>query len=208
MMYESNLNLLRSVRAETLRISQGLTQAQLDFAPSPGKWTAGEVLDHILLAEKLYRDLIGQLIDLTKAGRVAEIDKGFEDVNTSIFFIPQAVLPYLALPLTVFNMFVPGFVREAMTRFRLMPVQRPDIASPRKGRPAAEIRDDLRASVAATEALLAANQSLDYTKMRYRHPLMGDNNVLQVLRIVSSHEQRHQSQLNDILRSRAFPKAA
>ncbi len=208
MMYESNLNLFRSVRAETLRISQGLSQAQLDFTPASGKWGAGEVLDHLLLAEKLYRELIGQLIDLTKAGRAPLIDKGFEDVNTSVMFIPQALLPYLAAPFTVFNMFVPSFVREAMTQFRLMPAQVPDIAIPRKGRPGAELRDELRASIAATEALLAANPTLDYKKMRYRHPLMGDNNVLQVLRILAFHEQRHQSQLNDILRSRAFPRAA
>jgi hypothetical protein len=207
-MYERDLNSFRAVRAETLRLVQGLGQGQLDFTPVAGKWSAGEVLDHLLLAEKLYRDLIAQLIDLSKAGRAPLIEKGFEDVNTSILFIPPSLLPFLSVPFTVLNMFVPDFVRQAMTKFRIMPVQRPDIADPRKGRPGAELRDDLRVSIAATEALLAANRSLDYSRMRYRHPLTGDNNVLQVFRILANHEQRHQSQLKEILNSKAFPKAA
>jgi hypothetical protein len=37
---------------------------------------------------------------------------------------------------------------------------------------------------------------------------MGINNVLQLLRLVALHEQRHQSQINDILRRPGFPQAA
>jgi hypothetical protein len=44
--------------------------------------------------------------------------------------------------------------------------------------------------------------------MIQHHPLMGVNNVLQLLRIVALHEQRHQSQIGDILRLPGFPRAA
>jgi len=38
--------------------------------------------------------------------------------------------------------------------------------------------------------------------------MLGDNNLLQILRIVSLHERRHQSQIQDVLHSRQFPKVA
>ena len=55
---------------------------------------------------------------------------------------------------------------------------------------------------------IALDHGLDYRELRYQHPLMGDNNVLQILRILSLHERRHHSQIQDIFRSRQFPKAA
>jgi hypothetical protein len=44
--------------------------------------------------------------------------------------------------------------------------------------------------------------------MLYQHPIMGSNSVLQMLRIVALHERRHQSQIQEVLRSRQFPKVA
>jgi hypothetical protein len=38
--------------------------------------------------------------------------------------------------------------------------------------------------------------------------MLGDNSLLQILRIVSLYEQCHQSQIQDVLHSREFPKVA
>ena len=54
----------------------------------------------------------------------------------------------------------------------------------------------------------AIDAGLDYREMRLSHPLLGDNNVLQLLRMMRLHEERHQEQIRDILHSPAFPKAA
>jgi uncharacterized damage-inducible protein DinB len=70
-MYGQSLDLLRSTRAETLRLCAGVTQEQSEFMPAPEKWSVGEVLDHLLLAEKLYRDIFATLIELQKSGRRA-----------------------------------------------------------------------------------------------------------------------------------------
>lgn len=207
-MFGPNLNLFRTVRRDTCDVADRLSQTQLDFTPGAGKWSAGEVLDHLLLADKLYREVIAQLIDLDKAGREPLVEKGFDEVNTSVMFIPKELLPYATAPFTLLNMVIPDFVRETMTVFRILPAQNPDIAQPRKGRAAEELRADLRTSFDSLEALFKGNPALDYRRMRYKHPLMGDNNVLQVLRILAFHERRHQSQMEDIARSRAFPKAA
>jgi hypothetical protein len=63
-MYQQSLDMLRLTRARTLRLCAGMTQAQSDYSPAVGKWSAGEVLDHLLLAEKLYRDIFVRLIQM------------------------------------------------------------------------------------------------------------------------------------------------
>ena len=207
-MYQQSLELLHVTRAATLRKCSRMTQAQSDFSPAAGKWSAGEVLDHLLLAEKLYRGIFARLIQMQKAGQKPLIHISFDEVNTSIAFIPKPLLPLLEIPFTMLNLFVPTRVREAMTQFRFLPAQNPDVAIPQKGKPIGELRNALAVSYEETASLLNANPGLDYRRMRYIHPLMGDNNVLDSLRIVALHERRHQSQLDDILHARQFPKVA
>lgn len=203
-----SLELLRATRLTTLSLTRDLTQAQVDFRPAADAWSVGQVLDHLLIAEKLYRDSIAELIQMSKDGRRPVIRKGFKDIDTSIAYIPKSLLPFLDVPFTILNMFVPPFVRETMAELRLLPAQNPKIAEPASGRPIGELRDALRDSFDDTAALLKANPNLDYRAMRYHHPLLGENNVAQLLRIVAFHERRHQAQIRDILRSRALPKAA
>jgi hypothetical protein len=207
-MYEESLELLRLTRAGTLRLCAGMTQAQSDFSPGQGKWSAGEVLDHLLLAEKLYRGIFARLIRMQKEGKRPVIRIGFDEVNTSIAFIPKPMLPLLEVPLTILNLFIPTRVREAMTQFRVLPAQNPDVAAPQKGKPIEQLLGALSASYKDTAALLGANPGLNYRQMRYIHPLMGDNSVLDSLRIVALHERRHQSQIEGILRMPQFAKVA
>src|SRR5215467_8630813 len=207
-MYHQSLAMLRLSRAETLRLCARATQPQSDFSPGSEKWSVGEVLDHLLLAEKLYRGIFARLIQMQKSGQTPVIHISFNEVNTSIAYIPKALLPMLTLPFTMLNMFIPTALREAMTQFRWLPAQNPDVAVPQKGKPIDDLRRALAASIEETAALLDANPGLDYRRLRYVHPLMGDNSVLDSLRIIALHERRHHQQIQEILRSRQFPKAA
>jgi len=139
-MYQANLNEFRSARAATLGQAAGLTDHQASFTSGPGKWSAGEVLDHLLLAEQLYRDKFAQMIAMQKAGQKAEIRSSFSEINTSVMYIPLAALPLPEAPFRMMNLFVPTAVRETLTRYRVMPAQAPSIAKPRPGRPVAEQR--------------------------------------------------------------------
>ena len=118
-MYRQNLELLRSTRAETLRICCGVSQAQSEFARR-GRWSVGENLHHLALADDLYRSYFAELIDLQKSGRRAVLRVGFADVNTSIAYIPKPILPLLEIPFTIANMFVPNVIRETMMQVRLV----------------------------------------------------------------------------------------
>jgi uncharacterized damage-inducible protein DinB len=207
-MYQADLALFRAARHRTLELIEGLTQAQIAFSPGSGQWSVGEVLDHLLLAEALNRRDIAELIDLAKSGRRPYLQRTFADMNVSIAFIPKSMLPSLEVPFRALNMMVPRFAREFMTRYRLVPAQSPDAGTPRKDRPIDELRQELRYSLQEMKALFEANPTLDYRAMIHQHPLMGVNNAVQLLRIVALHEQRHQSQVDDILRLPGFPRAA
>jgi hypothetical protein len=48
---EALWNDLQSVRARLLEEAEGLTQTQADWRPSDTEWSAGEIIDHLTLAE-------------------------------------------------------------------------------------------------------------------------------------------------------------
>jgi uncharacterized damage-inducible protein DinB len=206
--YQSDLALFGAARQRTLELIAGLSQVQIEFSPAAGRWSVGEVLDHLLLAEALNRRDIVELIDLARSGHRPYLKRTFADMNVSMAFIPKSMLPFLEVPFQLLSTVVPRAAREFLTRYRLVPAQSPDVGTPRKGRSIDELRQELRSSLQETEALFEANSTLDYQAMIQQHPLMGVNNVLQLLRIVALHEQRHQSQIGDILRLPGFPRAA
>jgi uncharacterized damage-inducible protein DinB len=207
-MYQADLASFRAARHRTLELIEGLTQAQIAFSPGSGRWSVGEILDHLLLAESLNRREIAELIAMQKSGRRPYLQRTFADMDVSIAFIPKSMLPSLEVPFRVLNMMVPRSAREFLTRYRLVPAQSPDIGTPRKDRPIDELREELRHSLQEMKALFEANPTLDYRAMIHQHPLMGVNNAVQLLRIVARHEQRHQSQISDVLRHPGFPRAA
>ena len=207
MMYHEHLGLLLSARTETLRMTRGLSQEQSEYSPGAGRWSAGEVLHHLLLADQVFLDVLRQLINLAKAGKRAVVSRSLKEVNTSIRFFPKFLLPLVEVPLTIFNLFLPPFLREALTQFPVVPLDNPDIAQPAKALPIADLRVRLQDSFDRIEALLDANPNLNYRHMRYRHPLVGDNTALGTLRILAVHELRHHAQIAGILRSDGFPAA-
>lgn len=207
-MVKAPLEQLQSARSRTLAMMQGLSQAQMDYSPAPDEWSVGEVVDHLILSENFLRRDIAELIALAKAGRKPVLYRSSADFNVTLFFIPKFMLPFLEVPLNFLNMFIPYSVREFLLRSGLIPAQAADITIPRKGRSTAELYEALQLSLQETEALFAANPSLDYDKMMHQHPLFGAQNVLQLLHTLGLHEQGHQDQISNILATPRFPKAA
>ena len=199
------LNELASARAGTLRLVAPMSQAQLDFSPQPGRWSIGEVVDHLLLAEAMYRGEIARLIEMKRAGQRPYLKRSFDDINVSPLHLPDIVLPWLAVPFTVMNYFVPAMVRELMTEYAVLPVRNPDRATPRARRVGSELRAGLVSSMAETRALFLSNADLDFREMISEHPLAGASDVPHVLRFLARHELRHQSQIGRVKADRRFP---
>jgi hypothetical protein len=206
-MLNANLEHFRSIRAQTLAMVQGLSQAQMDYSPAPDTWSIGEVVDHLILSIDIIREDIAELIALAKAGKQPLLYRSAADFNITAFFIPKCMLPFLEVPFNFLNMFVPDSVREFFVRYRLIPARAADTATPRRGRSAAELHDGLRSSLEEMEALFAANPTLDYDKMIHQHPLLGTQNVPHLLYIMRLHEERHQTQISDLLTAPRVPMA-
>jgi hypothetical protein len=201
------LHEFRATRARTLAITEQLTEKQLEWTPGSKQWSIGEVLDHMILAERVNREQIAKLIEMERHGRVPELSLTFSDLNISVAGVPRSLLPLIEGPITFMNMFVPEGLRNYLTRHRLIPFRNPDVATPRPGRSETDLANDLNASLQETEMLLRNNADLDFHKLILRHPLLGSYDVPGLLRFMAAHEQRHQSQINNIIASPRFPKS-
>jgi hypothetical protein len=179
----------------------------MDHQPAPHKWSAGEVLDHLILGQRLNLCYIAELIEMEKAGQRPIKKLTLAEVDVSIGYIPKNLLPALETPFMMLNLIIPSGFRDFMTSHRLVPAQNPSLTTPRRARPADELRNDLFSSFKETETLLEANADLDYGAMMIEHALLGNYNIPGLLRFLALHEQRHQSQINDILAMPRFPGA-
>ncbi len=204
-MIERSFGEFAAARGRTVAIAAPLTQAQLDFSPRYGRWSIGEVLHHLLLAEDLYRGEVARLVELARAGRQPYIRRTFADVNVSPLYVPDVFLPMLDIPFSIMNRFIPQAVRDFAVEYPLLPMRNPAVATPRRGRAGAELRDELVSSLERTRTLLASNADLAFERMVSEHPLMGAANVPQIFAFLARHERRHQSQIEKVRTDARFP---
>jgi hypothetical protein len=200
------LNDFAAVRAETLSRLAPLSQAQLDFSPRPGRWSIGEIADHLRLSEVLWRVEVGRLVELARAGKPAVLRHSFAEINVAPLHIPTAVLSMFEVPLSVMNRFVPDAVIGMITEFPILPTRNPDAATPLRGRPGPQLIAELRGALDDTRRLIDGNADLDFSRMTSEHPLMGANNVPQVLSFLARHERRHHGQMRSVAADPRFPR--
>ncbi len=200
------LETFRGARRETFDLTAPLSQEQLDRSPGPDQWSAGEVLDHLTKTDAMYRREIALLADLARSGKRPFAKRHFADLDAAPAGIPKSWLRVLDLPFTVLSRLMPRSLGAAMAANRKVHFRHPEGATPRKGRPADELKRDLRASFQAFESLFLENPDLDWGSMIHQHPLFGVNNVLQILDFITSHERRHQAQIRDALARPAPPR--
>jgi hypothetical protein len=199
----------RGVRNGTLALVDDLTQQQADFRRSAESWSIAQIIHHLLLSEKVYREQMESLIALAREGKATSIELTLQDVDSYIPFVPQEVMPAFEVPLKVFHMMTPRVVREAMFRYTVMPAASPAIVRPADSPRIDELLADLHTSLSQTEALfnsgLPANLVVHLKDMTVTHPLMGTNNVTELLSLLGAHEERHQTQIRRIQSDSQYP---
>jgi hypothetical protein len=200
-MAQSRLPDVQRVRGRTLAILHDLSQQELDCRPAAGKWSAGEVADHLIKSNQMHIREINKLVALKRAGQKPYISVGLSQMGVAIPLVPDALLPLAELPVGIFNYFVPNSVREFMLSHSFVPAQAPPILQPEARRDRAVLLSELSAELRRTEMLFSENDDLDFKEMRYYHPLFGLNTVDDILGLMTSHEERHQKQLKEILRA-------
>jgi hypothetical protein len=101
--WEENASARRAIWTEV----QGLTDAQLAFRPLPGKWSIGEILDHLCLAERSITRVVSRILQQAAGrGLIGEpgsmeppphrIDRELYNQSASA---PESVLPAPERPL-------------------------------------------------------------------------------------------------------------
>lgn len=201
------LEILRTVRHQTLTLAEGLSQQQLDYRPGPDLWSVGEVLDHLRLFDALFGREIEELFRLKREGKTAFIRRSLADYGLSLPFVPKAFLPFLEPPLLAINVFVPRTVRGAFFRSRSVPARSPELTSPEHGREGDELRQALDAFPRSIDDLIAESPDLDLRELRYYQTLTGFSNAADVLETLANHELRHQAQIRDVLADPGFPES-
>jgi hypothetical protein len=204
---DSELENLRMIRRRTFALIHSVSEAQGTFVGRPGSWSVAQVLDHVVLTEALYRDAIKSLFELARQGRTPEIKYTLADIDVSIPLVPQAALSVIEIPLDFANRFIPAVVRQTVIRFPVLAASTPSVAVPRPDLTMSVMRDRLLESAIQLGELLAAPLPGDPRKMTISHPILGLNNVLDILGIMAAHEERHQSQIRNVLDDRRLPRS-
>lgn len=199
------VKLFTRVRGGTLRLVSGLTEEQAAYRPASDAWSVAQILDHLLLTEALYRTQMKRLIELAREGKRSNIDVSLSEVDLSLPFIPKALMPAMALPLTMMNMLVPQALRETVLRFPVMKAKNPKISEPAPAKPIAVLREQLSASLAETEALFAGALPAKAGSVTVSHPVFGRNTIPNIFGLMAAHEERHGTQIAGVLRHPGFP---
>ena len=194
-MYQDSLESFSQVRAETIALIENLSQRQLDYKPSPRTWSVGEVMDHLFLAERFFRSQIELLVEQQRSGRRTSLALSFRDLNVRPAFVPGCLLPLFEIPLTITNMLTPRSVLQLLLATPLGRARHPDAADPRASLSKEQLVTQLTQGLAETREIFEQNPLIDFGRLRISHPLLGDNSVVELLDVMTTHERGHQQKV-------------
>jgi hypothetical protein len=196
-------------RSDTLTELRSLSQLQLDQRPSPEKWSIGEILDHVYLAERFFRKQIERLVARVRAGQSTYLRLTFADLNVRPALVPAVLLPLLEIPFSITNVLVPKPIRQQLIASPLGRARHPDAANPRASLSKEQLEQLLESGLAETIALFDQNSDVDFSALRISHPLLGDNSVVELVGIIIAHEIGHLKKIqNSLQRARRMQPAA
>ena len=156
----------------------------------------------------LFRSVFERMIASARAGDESTIHISIREMNPTVGPLPRALMPYVAPVFSLFSTLMPHAVRETMLRIPFLPSGNPTQSTPRPGRTVEQLRTNLEETVARTERQLQADLPPNFSRMRAEHPILGTNTAAQLLDLMSAHEERHQSQIRDVMKHSGFPRNA
>ena len=204
---EAEFERFREAREKTLAALAPLTAAQAAWSPGEGKWSILQIADHLLRSEEMFRDHSQRLLQAVAQGHksiaisLSEVDVGFK-------MIPEQVAPMLEFPMRMFNLFMPQVVRETVIRHPIVASRAARSISPREGLSLPRLRQDLVMSLEQTDAFLTIPMPSNLDELTINHPVMGNNTIPQLFRILIAHEQRHHEQIDRLQAHSGFPKGS
>jgi hypothetical protein len=213
-MIPASFERLKSARAKTMELVAGLSQEDFDRRPlrsrwnlgEAGSWSIGEIIDHILRVMNSVTEEIEELIRLKESGETPEVRRSLRDYDVSPVIMPKSLMPWfepmLALTNAVSAVLLPASSREAFIRIRGFPIRNPTKWLPEKGRPAAELKEELRSSIARLHDILERHASIDFDELVFWHTVFGRYNVADLLSVLAISEEWHDPDIEALLSRR------
>jgi DinB superfamily len=171
---EELLEHLEETRGALLDAVEHVPAGRRDARPGDGRWTVGEVLDHVSRVEAGFARLLTKRVsDAREKGLARETE------TSSIL----------------------GTVASGPLLDRERRLQAPEIVVPRPGATVAEGRAALAASRAAVRAALTDASGLALGTLTQQHPYFGTQNMYQWGVFLGYHDLRHADQIREIART-------
>lgn len=180
------LDQLASVRRETAELTDGITAARFNWVPAPGRWSVGQVVNHLALADN---DYIARIAKALADGRARGLrDRG--DYKPSLVggMLVRSMEPPPRKRFKAPRIWQPADSREALD---------PERELARLN----ELHDEV-------EALIREAAGLDLRRIRLSSPVSSliRMNVGDALALILSHERRHLYQLRKVTEEAGYPK--
>jgi hypothetical protein len=168
---------IAGARAELCGEVRGLSEAKLAFRPGPGRWSIGEILDHLCLAERAMTRSISRILQhaagLGQIGEPGSMEMPATTIDLDLYHrpagAPESVLPSPDRPLE-----------------RLLAGLE-------------ESRERLQEVTKRAEGRVIGNVTLP-------HFQLGELNFYQWLAVQGAHEAKHLAQIRRLKADPAFPK--
>src|SRR5512138_1105851 len=167
-----------AVRARLLASVENLSEKQLAFQPAPGKWSIGEILDHLCLAERSMTRTISRLLQQAAGFGMIGLPDSMEKPHHTID-------------------------HEAFAR----PVLAPDAVLPSPDRPLPSLRANLEESRERLMEVCARVEGCVVGPIQLVHFQLGHLNFYQWLAVVGAHDDKHLRQIAQIKALPEFPAA-
>ena len=157
---------------------QGLSEGQLAFQPARGKWSIGEILDHLHLAERSIARVLSKILQQA-AGRGLVGEPGSMDT-----------LPH-QIDLQIYN----------------QPADAPESVRPSPERPLGQLLESLQESRERLQEVASRADGRVVGNVTIRHFQLGELHFYQWLALAGAHEAKHLAQIRQLKANPRFPGA-
>jgi hypothetical protein len=167
-----------ATRATLLREVHELSEGQLAFRPAPGKWSIGEILDHLHLAERSITRVLSKILQQA-AGRGLIGEPGSLEP-----------LPY-QIDREIYN----------------QPADAPESVRPSPERPLPQLLEGLEESRERLQEVSCRADGRVVGNVTIRHFQLGELHFYQWLALEAAHEAKHLAQIRQIKVHPRFPQS-
>jgi hypothetical protein len=162
---------LDKMRSTVVDAVSSLSEEQANFRPSPEKWSATLIVEHLAKTESNLVRVVGKLLGKAEVENTPSDGK----INPPVSFAAIA------------------------DRARTERFQAPAFIAPEGAASVAESLEQLSQSRAALLELRPRIEAVDCSKVGYPHPAFGKFNLYQWLAFIGIHELRHLAQIENLL---------